>query len=181
MRNFHTVLMLSQGIPMLHMGDEYGHTKKGNNNTWCQDNELSWFLWDQLDRRNDFFRFYRLMNAFRKKHLILKHTSFLTDQDIEWHGSLPGTPNWDVHDCLIAFTLKCRNSNEAIYAAFNAHDYDQEINIPACPSENSWLWVVNTANNSPFDIYEHPENYPLKNHNIQLRAHSAIVLIANTE
>lgn len=179
MRNFHTVLMLSQGVPMLHMGDEYGHTKNGNNNTWCQDNELSWFLWDQLEKKASFFRFYCLMIAFRKQHQLLKHTAFLTEQDIDWHGSQPGSPQWETHDSLLAFTLKSRDSKEAIYAAFNAHDFAREIHIPSGPMGAGWFWVVNTANKSPLDFNEHPENYPVRATKYVMSAHSAIVLVAS--
>ncbi|MGZ3732941.1 MAG: glycogen debranching protein, partial [Parachlamydiaceae bacterium] len=106
MRNFHLALMVSQGIPMLHMGDEYGHTKKGNNNTWCQDNDLSWFLWEQLDKNNGFYRFYRLLVAFRKREPLLKHAHFLTSEEIDWHGCKVEAPCWDDQDCFLAFTLK---------------------------------------------------------------------------
>lgn len=178
MRNFHTVLMLSQGIPMLHMGDEYGHTKKGNNNTWCQDNELSWFLWNELNERANFFRFYRLMIAFRKQQKLLRHTTFLTDRDIDWHGSEAGAPQWNLHDSLLAFTLKSRDSKKAIYAAFNAHDYEREINLPQSPTRGSWFWVVNTANKPPLDFNDCPEKYPVKMNKYLMSAHSAIVLIS---
>lgn len=177
MRNFHTVLMLSQGLPMLHMGDEYGHTKKGNNNTWCQDNDLTWFLWDQLNGREGFLRFYRLMIAFRKQQKLLRHGHFLTTRNIDWHGSQAGAPQWDIQDSLLAFTLKSPNSKEAIYAAFNAHDYEKEIHLPQSPTDN-WFWVVNTANQSPLDFNEHPEKFPMKTGSFVMIPHSAIVLIS---
>lgn len=179
MRNFHTALMLSQGIPMLHMGDEYGHSKKGNNNTWCQDNELNWFSWERLKENADFFRFYRLMIAFRKQQKLLKNTKFLTDQDIDWHGSRPYSPQWNKHSSLLAFTLKSHDLNEAIYAAFNAQDSDQEIELPESPTGTPWLRVVDTAAKSPSDIFEPSEYSPVTATKYLMTAHSAIVLIAS--
>lgn len=187
MRNFHVALMLSQGIPMLHMGDEYGHTKKGNNNTWCQNNELSGFLWNQLfsdsslNANGEFYRFYRLMIAFRKQNPLLKHSTFLTDEDVEWHGSQPKTPAWNANDSLLALTLKSRDSKETIYAAFNAHDYAREVCLPESPSAAPWLWVVDTASPSPLDFNEHPESRPVTSKKLTMPPHSAIVLIADAK
>ena len=94
MKNLIVALLISQGIPMLLMGDEYGHTKEGNNNAWCQDNELNWFRWDHLKETQDFYRFYRKMVQFRKAHPILHRDRFLTNEDVIWHGTQPFTPDW---------------------------------------------------------------------------------------
>jgi pullulanase/glycogen debranching enzyme len=64
-KNFLVALMLSVGTPMVLMGDEYGHTRGGNNNPYCQDNELNWFLWDELEK-NKPFSFFKFMIAFNK-------------------------------------------------------------------------------------------------------------------
>ena len=66
MRNFHLALMLAIGTPMLVMGDEYGHTRHGNNNTYCQDNALNWFLWDEHEKNPQFARFHRSSSNFEK-------------------------------------------------------------------------------------------------------------------
>ncbi|KAG4391629.1 hypothetical protein GLYMA_05G221851v4 [Glycine max] len=67
MRNFFLSLMVSQGVPMIYMGDEYGHTKGGNNNTYCHDNYLNYFRWDKKEESSsDFFRFCRLMTKFHR-------------------------------------------------------------------------------------------------------------------
>eukprot|EP00257_Ricinus_communis_P027583 XP_025014997.1 isoamylase 1, chloroplastic [Ricinus communis] len=67
MRNFFVCLMVSQGVPMIYMGDEYGHTKGGNNNTYCHDNYINYFRWDKKEESSsDFYRFCRLMTKFRQ-------------------------------------------------------------------------------------------------------------------
>ncbi|MCP5492747.1 MAG: hypothetical protein H7A40_06890 [Chlamydiales bacterium] len=69
MKAFIEHLFSSKGTPMLLMGDEYGHTRKGNNNAWCQDNELNWFLWDQLDANLDWYNFVKDCIVKRKERL----------------------------------------------------------------------------------------------------------------
>ncbi len=66
MKNLCVALMVSSGIPMINMGDEYGHTKLGNNNTWCQDNELNWFFWSELETSSSLVHFWKLMIDFRQ-------------------------------------------------------------------------------------------------------------------
>lgn len=98
MRNFLLSLFISQGIPMLLMGDEYEHTRFGNNNPYVQDNEINWFLWDQLDDK--MFDFVRSLVSFRKAHPILRKNALLTHLEIEWHNS------WDEQCRQVVFTLK---------------------------------------------------------------------------
>src|SRR6185295_8565497 len=78
MRNFWLALFLSQGIPMILMGDEYGHTRHGNNNPYPQDNEINWFLWYELEENEPMFQFVQSLIAFRKKHAEFRQTDFLT-------------------------------------------------------------------------------------------------------
>lgn len=174
MRNFHLTLMLSHGIPMLLMGDEYGHTKKGNNNPWCQDNELNWFLWDQIEKSRDFNRFFKLMIAFRKKHPLLKNERHWTDQEMRWHGINPEQPDWEKENHFIAFSLHDPTGHSALYAAFNASQIYQNVVIPP-PNENkNWLCVVNTKNKPPFDFMEEPQ--PISLNAMRLAPYSSILL-----
>lgn len=154
MRNFHLALMISQGTPLLLMGDEYGHTKKGNNNTWCQDNALNWFQWDQLAELpyDNFPRFYRALIHFRSTRSILRRNSFLTDLDIDWHGVIPFKADWKGEHAFLAFTLKDHSGGQDLYLAFNAQDKSVGVTLPA--SKKGWKWIVNTANPSPCDFYE---------------------------
>ncbi|HEV8051329.1 MAG TPA: isoamylase [Parachlamydiaceae bacterium] len=180
MKNFHLALMLSQGVPMLTMGDEYGHTKHGNNNTWCQDNTLNWFRWDQLESNASFYRFYRSMIHFRKKHPILKRQIFLTQRDVDWHGLEPFKPDWNSDMRLVAFTLKDPRQDHDLYIAFNSQDHVQLIELPPPPYSKRWRWVVNTANPSPADFYK-PEDAPFqKESSYRLAPFSAIVLEATS-
>jgi len=102
MRNLMVALFLSAGTPMLLMGDEYGRTQGGNNNTWCQD-AANWFSWEACaEEEEGLVRFCRLLISFRKHHAdIFSRTSFLTSKEIHWtHDS------WDDSYNFISFVRK---------------------------------------------------------------------------
>lgn len=156
MRNFHLAHMLSLGVPMLLMGNEYGHSRLGNNNSWCQDNKLNWMLWDELEANPDFFRFYRNLIQFRRQNALLLRNRFLNDQEISWHGSIPFHPHWEGEETLIAFTLNGHENGNDLYAAFNASHDEITFELPAPPVNKRWHWIVNTALPSPEDYRETP-------------------------
>ena len=95
------ILLLSQGIPMLLAGDEVLRSQRGNNNVWCQDNELGWFDWSLVERNADVLRFVRGLIALRKRHPSLQRRHFLSGRvregcelpDITWHGVQPMSRN----------------------------------------------------------------------------------------
>lgn len=176
MRNFHVALMLSKGIPMLLMGDEYGHTKQGNNNAWCQDNELNWFLWDDLENI-PFYRFYKKLIQFRKKHLQLNKDAFLTEKDIIWHGSDGNAPKWDQDNKFVAFTLVDSLHREDLYVAFNASDQDVSTTLPNSSKGKHWHWIVATHHNPPEDFYDELKS-PLAQSKIAMPPYSSVVLKA---
>lgn len=178
MRNFHLALMISQGIPMLHMGDEYGHSKGGNNNTWCHDSSLNWFLWDKLSDNRSFYRFYRAMIHFRKKNHLLQRTSFLTANDVDWHGSEPFKADWDHQHPFIAYTLKDPSQHRDLYAAFNAQNNSVRVTLPKPSEPRQWRFVVNTANLPPSDYYDEGNPCIIDKPDYVLEPHSAILLEA---
>jgi isoamylase/glycogen operon protein len=159
-RNFLLTLFISQGIPMLLMGDEYGHTKYGNNNTWCHDDELNWFLWDKLEENQSLFHFVSFLIHFRKNHAqLLCRNRFLKDSDIDWHGKKPLEPNWQSNENLIAFTLK-DTSRQDLYVAFNPSDSTKDIELPSPLIGFTWYRIVDT-------IYlDHLKDEPLPNNKL---------------
>ncbi len=175
MRNFHLALLISQGIPMLLMGDEYEHTRDGNNNTWCQDNQLNWFQWGQLKERSGFYRFYRGLIHFRKKEPLLNREVFLNEKDITWHGIAPYHPDWENDNRFIAFTLN-QEEKPKLFIAFNALQNGQTISVPPTAEGQQWHWVVNTHNPSPHDFYEEDSRPPLLQSHFRITPYSAILL-----
>jgi isoamylase len=87
-RNLMATLMLSQGVPMILGGDEFLRTQKGNNNAWCQDNDVSWVNWKLAEANEDFLRFTKEMIALRKRHPGLRRRRFFLGE------IRPGTPEW---------------------------------------------------------------------------------------
>lgn len=148
MKNFHLALMISQGTPMMLMGDEYGHTRNGNNNSYGHDTAINNFLWDQLDaRKRDHFRFFSKVIQYRHAHEVFSHESFLSKNDITWHED-----NWDNPDSkFLAFTLHDRSGGD-IFLAFNAHDFFVKVLMPAPPKTRKWFRVVDTNLSSPDDF-----------------------------
>jgi isoamylase len=176
MKNFHLALMVSQGIPMILMGDEYGHTKKGNNNTWCQDNNLNWYNWDTLQDNSEFYRFYKGLIHFRKKHSLLKSPFFLTSTEIEWHGIDPYKPNWDAPEQFLAFLLKDPECKNDLYVAFNAQDKAVTVHLPKISKDSRWHMIVNSAAQSPDDFFEEDMAPLLTTSAWRLPSHAAILL-----
>ena len=81
-RNFLTTLFLSQGVPMLLGGDEFGRTQQGNNNAYCQDNEISWFNWARNEEQNRLFEFTRRLIHLRKEHPVFRRPKFFQGRRI---------------------------------------------------------------------------------------------------
>ncbi|XP_022632454.1 isoamylase 1, chloroplastic-like isoform X1 [Vigna radiata var. radiata] len=106
MQNFFLSLMVSQGVPIIYMGDEYGHTKGGNNNTYCHDNYLNYFQWDKKEESSlDFFRFCCLVTKFHQECESMGLDDFPTSKRLQWHGHFPGMPDWSETSRFVAFTM----------------------------------------------------------------------------
>jgi isoamylase len=160
MKNFQTALMVSLGTPMILMGDEYGHTRKGNNNPYCQDNELNWFLWHELEKTRPFFRFFTLIIEFRKKNCkLFCRNNFLEQKDVDWHGIRPLRADWSAGSRFLACTLKDHEQGNHLYIAFNAHFEPAYAHLP--PLDNKqWYRIVDTSLASPHDFREDPKKHP---------------------
>lgn len=179
-RNFHLALMISQGVPMVLMGDEYGHTKNGNNNSWNQNNKLNWFLWDELKSEQDFYKFFKGLIHFRKKHAVFHRKTFLSDEDIDWHGTELFNPRWNLPPNFIALTLKDYENGQDLYIAFNAHRQDLEVELPSSIENQIWQWVVNTSLESPHDFMEPSSYHQVTENHTTMQAYSSIMLIRSS-
>ena len=112
MKNLLTILLCSQGIPMLLMGDEVCRTQHGNNNAYCQDNAGNWFDWEVGERRGHMLRFVRLLLRFRREHQVFRHVCPWTipgehgPPAITWHGVVPEQPDWADSSHSLAYSLR---------------------------------------------------------------------------
>lgn len=177
MKNLLVALLVSQGIPMLLMGDEYGHTKNGNNNTWCQDNDLNWFDWEGLKQNQEFYRFYRNMIHFRKQHSILHRDRFLTTEDVHWHGASPFHPHWKTESGFLALTLTEPQGND-LYIAFNAQDQETVATLPPPPTGKLWSVAVDTAEKAPGDFPNSSDRHRLHSKTFVLLPYSSVIFLA---
>ncbi|KAH9653636.1 isoamylase 1 [Citrus sinensis] len=142
---------LYQGVPMISMGDEYGHTKGGNNNTYCHDNDINYFRWDKKEEsKSDFFRFCCLLTKFRHECESLGLSDFPTADRLQWHGHAPGLPDWSDKSRFVAFTL-IDSVKGKIYVAFNASHLPVIISLPERPGYR-WEPLVDTSKPVPFDF-----------------------------
>lgn len=176
MKNFHLTLMISQGIPMLMMGNEYGHSRFANNNTWCQDNTLNWFLWEELEKNRSLYDYFKGLIHFRKNHPIFKLDRFLTKEDIEWHSVNPSDPDWEGDTQFIAFTLK--NGEEQIYAAFNMHHNPIDATLPNPPQGKKWHIIANTSAIPPQDFFQEENSPQVDGDTFLFNEHSSVLFIA---
>lgn len=168
--------MVSQGVPMVYMGDEYGHSKKGNNNTWCQDSAINWFLWDQLEAKAPFFHFYKSLIHFRKNHSLFRQDHFLKDSNITWHGTTPFQPEWEKDNFFIAFTLNEPGEGPSLYIAFNADHHPQWLHLPPPREGSEWRVVVDTHGQPPEDFFEEGNRASVSENKYYIFSRSAILL-----
>jgi glycogen operon protein len=168
-RNLLATLLLSQGVPMVLHGDELGRTQGGNNNAYCQDNEIAWVDWRLEEDETDLLDFTASLTAFRKRHPVFRRRRFFEGKpirkadelrDIAWFtpsGEEMKEQNWDdAFGRSIAVFLNgdaiadrdvrgIRIVDDSFLLAFNAHDEDIEFALPNGDYGKTWTVVVDTA------------------------------------
>jgi glycogen operon protein len=190
-RNLIVTLLLSQGVPMLLAGDEFLRTQAGNNNAWCQDNEISWVDWSLSQKNADFLQFVREMIQLRHRHAALRRRHFLRgaglhedlEPDVIWHGVEPNKPDFTPLSRSLAFVLDGsqteREPDRDFYILCNAWEEPLEFRVPPSPSQRIWRRLVDTALRPPEDIREN-EDGPRVAFGSMYRAapYSSVVLIS---
>jgi len=167
-RNFLTTLFLSQGVPMLLAGDEISRTQKGNNNPYCQDNEISWFNWEKTD--DELLEFTKKLIHLYKEHNVFSRRDWFKGQpikgrgltDIAWFspdGKKMTEENWkqDFAKCLAVYLDGHgihsmdydgkRIVDDNFYVIFNAHNEPVEYKLPTKRYSNNWIKILDTNNN----------------------------------
>ncbi len=173
-RNFITLLLLANGTPMLVAGDEFLNTQEGNNNPYNQDNETTWLDWDRLQANEDFFRFCRLMIAFRKRHPSLARSRFWRS-DVAWFGDR-GALRFDRMDHTLAMFLSgASQEDKDIYVMVN---FGVNASTFLIQRTGRWNRAVDTALESPLDIAE-PGDEPRIGPEYEVRDRSVVVLVSD--
>jgi glycogen operon protein len=184
-KNFLTVTMLSLGMPMILMGDEMRRTQSGNNNAYCQDNEISWLDWSLLSKHADVHRFVKLLLARRlmrdsqheKKRISLNQ--LIRDANKAWHGVKIGKPDWSPGSHSIAFGGELRKEGLGFHIILNAYWEPLEFELPPLTGcGNSWRRWIDTALEIPADIVEWQTALPVHGQTYRAEPRSVVVLIA---
>jgi glycogen operon protein len=160
MRNFASALLLSRGVPMILSGDEFARTQQGNNNAYCQDNDISWLDWSLAEKNKDLLRFFRLLIGFRRAEPLLRFASYTgrgqyEQTGIEWHGRQLGKPDWSSESRSIAMHIygSTRTRRDHIYMIFHSSWHPEDFEIPRLDGLD-WRLKIDTALPSPRDIRE---------------------------
>lgn len=159
-KNLLLTLILSQGTPMLLAGDEFRRTQNGNNNAYCQDNEISWLDWSLMQKNRDLFEFVKKAIQLRKDHPALRRSEFFTGKDlslnslkdISWYNQLGEAPDWEKLNHFLAFrldgsraeTLADKDDND-FFIMMNASTKDTSVTLPHPRFGKFWYRCVDTS------------------------------------
>jgi glycogen operon protein len=190
-RNFIATLNLSQGVPMLLAGDEFGHTQKGNNNTYCQDNELSWLNWDLAEDQKKFLAFVRKTTQLRREHVVLQRRSFFQGRSIRGAGVTDVTwftpagkdmtdQDWGAFVRCLGIRLAGDLINEVdehgeqivgdtLLMLMNADQNTIKFTLPAANPHHRWERLFDTADdNAPAMVFDPGAVYDLRDRSAAL-------------
>ncbi len=191
-RNFLATLLLSQGVPMLLMGDECRRTQQGNNNAYCQDNELSWFDWSLVKKHRDLVRFVRELIRFRRAVPTVRRTHFLRGRpeaegllpDVSWYDPAGGPVDWFSPQrsltCVFAAPLgkDGRPEGKHVLLFLHADPEPGRFVVPEPVRHLAWRAFVNTAARPPEDIYPGGEGPPVTRFDWELPGRTLVALAA---
>ncbi|MEH6529987.1 MAG: glycogen debranching protein GlgX [Photobacterium frigidiphilum] len=182
-KNMLATLFLSLGTPMINMGDEVRRTQQGNNNAYCQDNELSWFDWQLVDQNADLHRFVKQLSLIRRAeptidwNMHISLNSVIKSVDINWHGVQPNQPDWSEHSHSLALTVNHPLTKNELYVICNAYWDPLEFTLPN-REHSDWHLLINTGQASPFDIYDIDDAPAYKPDSILVLGRSMVVMVA---
>lgn len=187
-RTFAVILFLSQGVPMMVAGDEFGRSQQGNNNPYCQDNKISWLNWNLTKKNHHLLRFFRLLIELRKNHRIFRRTDFFPDpahgscQEIIWQGLYPDQPDWSPAARELAFMLNGSTVNEEhdndFFVMLNSFNEDRLFTVPAAKKAHQWFTIIDTAAPAPKDIVKENNGSLLNGNSATVAPMAAVVLIS---
>ncbi len=178
-RTMAVILFLSQGVPMLVAGDEFCRTQHGNNNAWCQDNEISWINWELVKKNQSMHRFFQHLVALRKAHPIFRRDDFFVPgsdpdhppqaQEIIWQAREPGMQDWSEQARILAFTLNGAtlppDGDDDFFVMLNGHRTTLEhFLVPPPPEPRTgriWHRIIDTADSDSTSHILKPDQAPV--------------------
>ena len=166
-KNLLLTLILAQGTPMLLAGDEIRRTQGGNNNAYCQDNEISWFNWQNTQMHADIYDFVQKAIALRRKHPVFRRQDFYEGKshdagstpDISWFASDGKCLDWNNANHFLSFRLgggkaetKALADDSDFFVMCNSGTKDITVKLPTAGKEKSWYRLVDTSVPAPNDF-----------------------------
>ncbi|MGE3780763.1 MAG: glycogen debranching enzyme, partial [Pirellulaceae bacterium] len=194
-KNMIATLMLSHGVPMILMGDECRRTQRGNNNAYCQNNEISWFDWSLPDRHKDLIRFVHALAQFRRAQPTVRRKKFLTGRppregalpDVSWFNALGVAVDWHGEDLALIAILAPPDvegssdpDGQAVMLLVNATGRPREFVVPAIAKGVKWRLFVDTGAHAPKDAYPDLDGPLLPaSHRVAVKHHSLLCFVAD--
>ncbi|WP_232248048.1 glycogen debranching protein GlgX [Streptacidiphilus rugosus] len=184
-KNALAILLTSQGVPMLLAGDEFGRTQQGNNNTYCQDNELSWLDWGMAESNAELLEFTRQLIALRAAHPVLRVPEHPYGDvpegdvmpDISWHGEWAWQPDWSEYSRLLAVMRTSVGDDDCVYTAMNAHWDAHDLELPQLPGGRVWHLAVDTSLTGPQGAHAPGSEPALENPGSYLAGPRSVVVL----
>jgi isoamylase len=167
-KNMLSTLMLSQGVPMIVAGDECRRTQRGNNNAYCQDNEISWFDWRLIEQNAHLVRFASALNHFRQRQITVRREHFLTGKpsepgslpDVSWYSAVGTAVDWSGDDLVLICLLTApdervdpEGTGSDVLLLINATPIGREFILPPVAKSTPWRLFLDTAAKPPGDVY----------------------------
>ncbi len=185
-KNFLVVTMLALGVPMISMGDEIRRTQQGNNNAYCQDNEISWMDWKGIERYSDVLRFTRLLAQRRVLRDVGPEKERKTLQEMiryavkSWHGVRLNQPDWGDHSHSLALSVEVGKERLSFFWILNAYWESLSFEIPKIDitSRGPWRRWIDTSLETPHDIVEWESAFLISGDLYCVNPRSTVVLIA---
>jgi glycogen operon protein len=175
-KNALCMLILSAGTPMLLYGDEVKRTQKGNNNAYCQDNDITWFNWNDFETHKENFEFCRKLITLRKHYPFFRRTYFFvngteegkTAPEIIWFGRHLDPPNWDSHSLKTVFYQLAGSANSLasgnyyLFLIFNMRHICTTVHLPQHEGLK-WYRMIDTSRQAGEDFRSHNKEKMLRN------------------
>lgn len=177
MKNLLATLFLSRGVPMMLGGDEFCRTQQGNNNAYCQDNEISWLDWRLLDDNQSFYRFVKGLIALRRRYPVLSRDDFYRGSELSWLSPEGQMPDWGADSAIMCHIHP--EESQTLCLLVNPQVHAREFVLPSPPEGLVWVSILDTGAASPRDIQPDPVgSEPVGEACMTLIGRSLVMLVA---
>jgi glycogen operon protein len=185
-KNYLTATLMSLGLPMILMGDEVRRTQQGNNNAYCQDNDVSWFDWSLCDKYADVHRFAqllisrRLLRGDEQERRRTSLNTLLKQANKAWHGVKLNQPDWGDDSHSVALCAEVRKEGVIFHIMLNAYWESLDFELPAVQKGSAWRRWIDTGLLSPDDIVPWQDAPVVSGHTYRTESRSVAILYTNS-